>query len=77
MQTIFRKKENSCDKVVTDRFGDIVKSGDQVMIHFPDKINSPGVLYTVLPFDKAIPTDDRSFPPLDLSFIKKERILLW
>lgn len=78
MSVIFRKKQQYSHKVViTDRNGDPVKEGDQVIIHFPDKPDSPGILYDVLNFNKAIPVENKLFPPVDLSFIKKERILLW
>lgn len=78
MPTIFREKQHSYNKVVTDRYGDSIKEGDTVMIHFPERPNSPGILYTVLAFNKAMPMEKNGvYPPVDLSFIKKERILLW
>lgn len=65
--------------MVTDKYGDPVKSGDQILISYEvSKGYVQQYLYNVLDFDKAIPDKNndpcRLLNPLDLKNIKSETI---
>lgn len=74
MQLTFKRESIERDKLVRDKYSDIVREGDRVLITLKHDGKTVTTLFEVLAFDKAIPKD-RNFKGVDLNRIDPQSIV--